>query len=130
MNDAARSTVNIRMSGYAAVAISSSELSIGSFGGHPESGISMFDWPDASHTSPKTTSSMSIAADPFSMRSEPLLPACGVLSVSIQVPSRSAVVSTWSPQPGIARTTDPGAARPMTGTSASCCSTIPFVNRA
>lgn len=94
----------------------------------------MFDWPEQSQTSPRTTFSSSTVSGPVETRTWNSWPsAFGVESLTIQWPSASAWAfasvggfPVAAPQFAVTVTVSPGFALPQIGTLASCCITIPL----
>ena len=96
----------------------------------PFIGISMFDWPEQSHTSP-----IRISENVLDFFPEPIFrvyfssDAAGVLTETFHTLSFPAVVLREMPsQLPVTVISVPGRAFPHTGASADCCRTMPSVN--
>ena len=109
-------TVRWRSSGLFAAAISPAAFCA------RRTGHSMFDWPDASQTSPTTTSRMVTVFFPVTTSSAGSAEAGTAASVTRQRPLASVVVLTCWPLKETV-TCSPASARPQTGRALSRCST-------
>ena len=89
----------------------------------PQTDISMFDWPEQSHTSPTNTSlTVTEFVLPFA-RSWSGPPACKASNRTDHFPSAAAVaVLVWPPSATV--TASPGSAHPQTGSVMSRCKTM------
>ncbi len=83
----------------------------------------MFDWPDASHTSPTRTSLTVSVVPPFTVSVCGSPAASSGSSFNVHWPSASAFVAFDFPAMETV-TSSPGAAQPHTATAASLCKTM------